>query len=253
MKTLKIRDIEIGKGLPKICVPLVGNCREELLDEVRALSSVPHDIVEWRADYFSETFDANGVLAMLDELRGFIPKNPLLFTFRSIRDGGVKDITEQEYGALYETVIESGNADIVDIELFAGEDTVKKLVYMAGNNDLPLLISNHDFSATPLKQTIIARLLKMQELGADIAKIAVMPRTLKDVVSLLDASAEMAECYAEKPFVAISMSGVGFVSRVIGETFGSCITYASLTTPSAPGQLNAHDIDALLKLMHKSI
>ena len=31
MNTVKVRNIEIGAGIPKICVPIVGVTREEIL------------------------------------------------------------------------------------------------------------------------------------------------------------------------------------------------------------------------------
>ena len=54
-----------------------------------------------------------------------------------------------------------------------------------------MVVSNHDFEKTPSKEEIVARLQKMQELGADLPKIAVMPQCKKDVLTLLAATEEM--------------------------------------------------------------
>ena len=48
MNTVNVRNIVIGEGIPKICVPIVGKTKEELLSEVEVLKSVPVDVVEWR-------------------------------------------------------------------------------------------------------------------------------------------------------------------------------------------------------------
>ena len=54
MNTVNVRNIIIGEGIPKICVPIVGKTKEELLSEVEVLNSVPVDVVEWRLDWFEE-------------------------------------------------------------------------------------------------------------------------------------------------------------------------------------------------------
>lgn len=49
----------------------------------------------------------------------------------------------------------------------------------------------------------------MQELGADISKIAVMPQSTEDVLTLLSATEEMRRCYADRPVLTMSMAGTG--------------------------------------------
>lgn len=64
----------------------------------------------------------------------------------------------------------------------------------------------------------------MQELGADLPKIAVMPQNEKDVLVLLEATNEMFKIYADRPIITMSMSGMGVISRLCGEIFGSALT-----------------------------
>ena len=56
----------------------------------------------------------------------------------------------------------------------------------------------------------------MQELGADIPKIAVMPRNKKDVLTLLAATEEMSSEYADRPIITMSMAETGVISRLCG-------------------------------------
>ena len=51
----------------------------------------------------------------------------------------------------------------------------------------------------------------MQTLGADIPKIALMPTYKKDVLTLLEATLEMSEQYADRPIITMSMAGTGVV------------------------------------------
>ena len=91
----------------------------------------------------------------------------------------------------------------------------------------------------------------MQDMGADIPKIAVMPRTKKDVLTLLAATEEMASEYADRPIITISMSGLGSISRIAGEVFGSCLTFGSGEKASAPGQIDAGKLNSVLQTIHQ--
>ncbi len=92
----------------------------------------------------------------------------------------------------------------------------------------------------------------MQELGADIPKIAVTPACPLDVCTLLAASAEMVQSYADRPFIAISMGADGAVSRIAGEVFGSALTFGAAKTLSAPGQLRVTQLAAMLDALHRA-
>ena len=81
---------------------------------------------------------------------------------------------------------------------------------------MKVIASNHDFRATPSKEEIIIRLIKMQEIGADILKIAVMPQNSRRLLTLLSATEEMMRLYAERPLITMSMGSAGLISRLCG-------------------------------------
>ena len=60
MKPLKIKNLILGEGIPKICVPIVGTSPEEIEAAALALSDVPADVVEWRADWLKGILDSEG-------------------------------------------------------------------------------------------------------------------------------------------------------------------------------------------------
>ena len=143
--------------------------------------------------------------------------------------------------------------DLIDVEVFTGDDIVKEIIEGAHANGVKVVASNHDFDKTPDKDDIVGRLRKMQELGADIPKIAVMPRNKKDVLTLLSATEEMATDYADRPIITMSMAGTGLISRLCGEVFGSSCTFGAVGKVSAPGQMNAVDLDTVLNLIHNGL
>ncbi len=253
MKTVKVRNVEIGSGIPKICLPIVGISKEDILDEAKHLVEIPVDIAEWRIDWFENAFDLIKVEEILKELRAVLGDTPILITFRTSKEGGKKAIEPDCYVELNIKAAETGYIDIVDVEAFSGDDVVKEIIAGAHNAGVKVIASNHDFDKTPDKDDIISRLCKMQSLGTDISKIAVMPTNKHDVLTLLAATEEMYRNYADRPIVTISMGKLGSISRLCGEAFGSAITFGTAKKASAPGQLEAIDLHTILTLLHKEL
>ena len=92
--------------------------------------------------------------------------------------------------------------------------------------------------------------MKMQEMGADIPKLAAMPTCSRDVLTLLDATLTMQEMHADRPIITMSMAGTGVISRLAGETFGSALTFGAAKKASAPGQIGVEDLAWILKKLH---
>ena len=253
MNTIKIRDIEIGAGAPKIIVPIVGITKEDIIEEAKTFDSIPVDVVEWRADWFEGVFDFAKVEDVLKDLRTVLGNIPLLMTFRTSKEGGEKEIEPEVYVELNKRAAATGLIDLVDVEAFTGDAFVKEVIDAAHESGVVVVASNHDFDKTPDKEEIVKRLRKMQELDADIPKIAVMPQNKKDVLTLLSATEEMASEYADRPIITMSMAGTGLISRLCGEVFGSALTFGAVGKASAPGQMNAEDLNKILTLIHKSL
>ena len=253
MNPIMIRGVAIGEGIPKICVPIVGKTREEIIKAAEEIRTLPVDVVEWRADWYEEVFEANVVLDVLQELRRILGEFPLLFTFRTKKEGGEKEIDEKNYRILNQLVVESGLADLIDVEVFSGDEVVNDLVRTAHENGVKVIGSNHDFEKTPSKEEIIRRLQKMQELDVDLPKIAVMPRKKEDVLTLLVATEEMNRKYADRPIITMSMAGDGIISRLCGEVFGSALTFGAAGQASAPGQIGVKELRQILTILHESV
>ena len=253
MNTVKVRNIEIGAGAPKIIIPIVGVTKEEILDAARSFASVTYDVVEWRVDWFEGVFDFAKVEEVLKELRDILGDKPLLMTFRTSKEGGEKAISDADYIDLNVKAANTGYVDFVDVEIFTGDDVVSTIIEKAHAAGVKVIASNHDFHKTPAKSDIIYRLRKMQDMGADIPKIAVMPQNKKDVLTLLAATEEMANDYADRPIITMSMAGTGVISRLCGEVFGSSMTFGAVGKASAPGQMGAEDLNTVLALLHNAM
>lgn len=253
MNTIKIRDIEIGAGVPKIIVPIVGVTKEDIISEAKTFDSIPLDVVEWRVDWFEGVFDFAKVEDVLKDLRQVLGNIPILMTFRTSKEGGEKSISPEDYAQLNIKAAQTGLVDLIDVEIFTGDDVVRTIIDGAHAAGVKVVASNHDFDRTPAQSDIVYRLRKMQDMGADIPKIAVMPQSKKDVLTLLAATEEMVTNYADRPIITMSMAGTGVISRLCGEVFGSSMTFGAAKKASAPGQMGVNDLETVLGLLHKSL
>lgn len=253
VQPIKVRNLTIGEGSPKIIVPIVGVTKEEIITEAKTFDSIPLDMVEWRVDWFEDVFDFAKVKEVLTELREVLGEIPILYTFRTAKEGGEKAVEEEEYASIILDAAASGMVDLVDVEIFTGDEIVRRIIDGVHAHGVKVVASNHDFHKTPEKDDIVARLCKMQEMGADIPKIAVMPTCKRDVLTLLAATEEMYTDHADRPIITMSMSGTGVLSRVCGEAFGSSMTFGAAKKASAPGQMGVNDLNTVLDLLHKSM
>lgn len=252
MKTVTVKNLVIGEGTPKIIVSLMGKEVSSVESEAHYYRDFDFDILEWRIDHFNHVDNIDSVLDAAHKLRTIIREKPILFTFRTAKEGGEKEIAPQAYIALNKKMINSGLVDMIDLELFTGDQLVSDTIAHAHAKGVKVVMSNHDFHKTPPKEEIIKRLCKMQELGADIPKIALMPQNKNDVLTLLLAAQEMSEKYADRPIITMSMSKAGVISRLAGEVFGSAATFGALKKASAPGQIAIKDLRDVLRILHEA-
>jgi 3-dehydroquinate dehydratase-1 len=259
MDKVIVGDLVIGEGKPKICLPIIGQTSDEILQQAAHIrKSKLADLVEWRGDFYETLFDSGGrideaaVLQILKSLRNELGKLPLLFTFRTKAEGGNREISSLYYECLLELVASSGYVDLVDVEAVRDEALASRCIKRIHSHGIRVIASNHDFEKTPDGEGIRYRLKRMESLGGDICKLAVMPQNRDDVMTLLVATYE-AKKTSKVPVVTMSMGADGSISRLTGEFFGSAITFGCLESASAPGQIDAFKLQAMLQIIHEGL
>lgn len=253
MNSVRVRDIVIGGGIPKICAPVVGRTREEILTQAGELRDSSPDLAEWRADWFEGVRDKARIREILEALREELGEMPLLVTFRTRQEGGEQEISGEAYEEFLEEVLASGQADLLDVELFMGEELLAGIVEKAHGQGVKVVASSHDFQKTPNMGEMVERLQRMEKAGADLLKLAVMPRDPGDVLTLFAATWQMKERQEGQPVITMAMGGKGLISRMAGEIFGSALTFASVGKTSAPGQVEVRELQPVLKLLHENL
>lgn len=252
-KAIQLNGKPLGSGrFPAICTPLVGRTREQLLAESVAVAAHQPDLLEWRVDFFEGITRAGEVVDLAARIKEASGGLPLLFTRRSSREGGEQIVlAEHQVIALYRAVCDSGHVDFVDYEMGNDPARVQQVRELSRARGVQLVLSFHDFKQTADLQFLNERFAQAERMGADIAKVAVMPRSMDDVLTLLTATQQSSQ-QLSIPVVSMSMGGPGAITRLCGWAFGSALTFAIGDSASAPGQLPIEDLEAGLALLHRA-
>lgn len=235
-------------GKPKICVSLTANQQVSLLEQVEAINQSAAEIVEWRVDYFENSHDIEQVLTTLTELKAKLDNKLLLFTFRTLEEGGEQAMSLSEYKSLYLAVAATGQVDMMDLELRRVEFLGRQLIQDIKKQAIIIVLSSHDFEKTPDDATLIFRIGVMNQLGADIGKIATMPQDLQDVLRLMGIISK-SRGFNQLPLITMSMGDLGKISRVSGSVTGSILTFGSIGEASAPGQIPVEELTKMLEVL----
>ncbi|SMG15813.1 type I 3-dehydroquinate dehydratase [Dethiosulfovibrio salsuginis] len=225
----------LGGAVPLICVPLVGATSEVVMGEV---SNLPPgvDVVEIRIDGWDEVEDLDLSVGFIREIRSAIGDMPVILTCRGHWEGGIKEVAESVKDRIYSMAIEEKLVDFVDKELSYGYEKLAKLKASAQAHGVGLIVSFHDFERTPSPSFIYSQMVTQIRFGADVAKVALMPRSEEDVLKVFEATLAIRRDFPHIPLITMSMGALGQVSRLVGGLYGSDLTFAVGGAPSAPGQ-----------------
>ena len=212
----------------KICVSVGETTAAAALTAVASV--VGADVIEIRLDYLTDA-DATPFCE-----QGTVD---VLFTCRPDWEGGLFVGAEQDRLAILTRAVICGAA-YIDVELEAPESTRGSLLdsIKTYGNKTELILSNHDFSATPPYDHLVEKVVAMRDKGADIGKLITTATKGSDVITIfkiLDYAREI-----DFPLIAFCMGEAGAVSRVSTCDLGGFMTYCSCDGKevTAPGQMS---------------
>jgi len=250
MKLLKVKNTLLGDGVPKIIFSLMDGVLDDALETLELAKKSHVDCIEYRGDWSLDVMDLEKMKVNAHKIRAALPDHALLFTFRSIKEGGHRDVEVDYYVELNNTLIKTGCLDMVDVESWIGDENVKEIIHCAHQHSVKVINSYHNFDETPSQEWMVSLMKHMKDLGADIPKVAVMPKNAKDVLALLAATDEMVHTHGQGPVLTMSMGKPGVISRISGELFGSCLTFCAMKAASAPGQVKVNDAHEIMQMIH---
>lgn len=261
MGKITFKHITFGDRIPKICVPIVGRTKEEILAQSEAIAAEAKrlsetsgreypvvEMIEFRADYYDHVTNQTLLTEVLKEIREQHPDRLLLFTYRSEEEGGElrHDRAENMIDDISAWAMVSGYIDLLDIEVMSGNYRVVRNSTKARDLGIGVVMSYHNFEETPHTGTMENILWDMEQLGGDILKIAVTPKNHFDVDRVLELTDAVTRGSSanpiSKPVVLISMGKLGTETRTAGAKTGSAFTFATVGQGSAAGQIALEEI-----------
>ena len=254
VKPIQVNGKPLGGGvLPVIITPLVGKTKEAILEEVAAIVPKNPDLLEWRIDFFAAIGDARAVVDTALLIRKAANGIPVLLTRRNVSEGGNPiPIGEAAVVAMYVAACEARCVEIIDYELSNAPADLQHLREVSKANAITMIMSYHNFQMTPDAVTLDSKFVAAEHLGADVAKVAVMPQTEQDVLALL-AATDRARQKVGVSLISMSMGGIGSLSRIMGWVYGSAATFAVGKSSSAPGQIAIEDLRTALAIVRKAV
>jgi 3-dehydroquinate dehydratase-1 len=244
----------IGEGKePLICTPLVGRSQAEVLVELANVLGKKPDIIEWRADFFENITNIDQVIVLANKIKEMADDLPIIFTIRSIREGGQPiALSDSEAIELNAAICSNTSVEYVDCELSNLPEHFQQLRKVAHKNSTRVIASFHNFNCTPSREILHQKFTQAEEYGADVAKVAVMPKNLEDVLTLFHVTLE-AKNRLTIPLITMSMGGLGAVTRMFGGIFGSTVSFAVGQGSSAPGQVPIEDLSTVFRIVNKAM
>ena len=251
-REFQVKGITFGKGMPVICIPVVERTEDAILAQIRKLTEQNTAMIEWRVDHFDRIGSADAVRDLLEQIRPLVTKTVFLFSIRTVKQGGLASIDEPKIIRLNEIAAASGVCDFIDLELFEASKPLKQIRKLQ-KKGVKIIASHHDFKKTPPEQILRMLMDQMEQSGADIAKLAMYPQTVDDVIRMMKFTNDTREHFPELPIVTMSMGPLGSLTRICGELTGSCITFGMADQPSAPGQIPVKELRETMSVLHRTM
>ncbi|KQD07180.1 3-dehydroquinate dehydratase [Acinetobacter baumannii] len=231
----------------KTIVPIIAQTKEQALAQAQVIANTADaDLAEFRIDLLSFASDTKQVIALGHELKKILGNKPMIATIRTKNEGGQLEISDADYGKTYQAYLKNPFMDWLDVEMFRDQKVVSEIVQKAHQKKVLVVMSNHDFQKTPSQDEIEKRLLKQDQMGADVLKIAVMPKSKQDVFTLMNATLKVSQ-QTTKPLLTMSMGQLGTISRVATANMGGSYSFGMIGQASAPGQIDVTKLKQILQ------
>src|SRR5690349_4079666 len=231
----------------RICVPVCVKRADDFAAAVMRAAEVT-DVIEIRFDCL-ERYQVSEALNQYYSLRPAVTQ-PFILTFRPAEQGGLREISKDERIEFWKQVAQlwqrhQCSDDFADIEAELLFDTTMQQ-WLEELGGARIICSHHDFKCVP--EDLEQLYQRMAETPAAIIKIAVQANDATDCIpifKLLDRAQRK-----RRSLIAIAMGQGGVMTRLLGPSRGSFLTYGSLDdeSPTAPGQVTARELRDLYRI-----
>ncbi len=164
---------------------------------------------------------------------------PVIATARHPAEGGSGDLPLSRRSELLRDSLAWASA--IDVELRSAS-RLAPVVAEAHQHGRTVILSHHDFAATPTVSVLRKLSLRAADAGADLFKVATLLRDQHDLQRLI----EFQMSSAKVPVVTMGMGPAGRFSRLVLCGFGAPLCYGWLGKPQVPGQWPALKLRGIL-------
>ena len=225
------------RSLPRICIALGLPDVPTLLDHARREAEAGEIFLEFRLDYLDQP------LRGAESIKRFIEQFPeciVLATCRRHQNHGKFNGSIEDQLTVLEAAVRFG-AHAIDVEIETAEVAQDRLHPFRGRTQI--VVSYHNYEATPPMDTILNRIMRVQ---ADAFKIVTTARKPSDNVRVLAA----AKALPKQKLIVLAMGEMGFPTRVLSPVFGGVYTYAApmYSHGTAAGQVCARSLRHLYRV-----
>jgi 3-dehydroquinate dehydratase-1 len=213
-----------------ICCALTGKDINQVVDKATGLDC---DVVEVRLDLID---NVDGIKA-LEKIN-----QPVMSTCMPKDEGGEFEGSEVERLDLLKKTLPYSN--YISVELRMEADLRDELVLAARDAGVNVVMTLHDFEKTPTVDEIVEKLQAMEDVGADIAKVAFICENIEDA---LDIMAAKIRSKLEIPVIALGMGEEGKITRASAPFIDCYLSFASVAEEeaTAPGQYSLQELKAI--------
>lgn len=224
-----------------LCVPIAPTDSQSFHTQLARARSAHPDFIEWRRDAWPAITPGE----QADCLAAFQPDG-LIFTHRAEAEGGAHPVSLDARLKAIDAAIQSDACAYIDLEAATPSGLLADVRAALRRRHTGLILSHHDFHATPASDALRQKLAQMAKQAPDVIKIAVTARSPRDVARAASIVAAFSET-AARPVIFVVMGAAGTIVRVAPECFGGSLTFAALSAAeaTAPGQLSPADLMTL--------
>ena len=225
------------RTLPRICIALGLPDVPTLLDHARREAEAGETFLEFRLDFLNNP--AKGAEAITGFLEQF-PDCIIIATCRRHQNHGKFNGSIEEQLVVLDLAVRCG-AHAIDVEIETAEVAQERLNQFRGRTQV--IVSYHNFEATPPMDTVVNRIMKVP---ADAYKIVTTARKPSDNVRVLAA----AKALPKHHMIVLAMGELGFPTRVLSPVFGGQYSYATpmFAQGTAAGQVCARQLRHLYRV-----
>jgi len=225
----------------RICVPVKEQTVAALIAATNKATSCA-DIIELRLDALERGEIERGATQLTNLIHSV--QQPLILTFRPAEQGGYRHLTRNERWTFWHNYFTS-DAAFFDVEF----DLIEELVNLDADAQPDwsrIICSFHDFQGVPEKLDEIYE--RMAFTPARFLKLAFKANDITDCIPVFRLLQRATK--DERETIAIAMGVAGVITRILGPSRGSYLTYGAGVPEggTAPGQLVATDLRSLYRI-----